>query len=186
MSSPIPESQSDSPSGQRNLAIFGGLVVLTVGIILSSYYLRGDDRPTPQELASAALANTTRTDQTAAAVRLGTYGEPAAKVELRRVLRETTVPDVKAACIEGLGKVWDYESMDLLLDAVEFGSPKVRGRAAVVITRMTGRDRRYRAKAPAAERQRLVRFMCEDWEEIRNSPYFEDLKQRLREGHERN
>jgi len=186
MSLPISDSLSESPNGQRFLAIFGGLVVFTVGIILFGYYVRGDDRPTPQELANAALAKTTPTDQATAAVRLGTYGEPAAKVELRRVLRETALPDVRAACIEGLGKLWDYESMDLLLDAVEFGSPKVRGRAAVVITRMTGCDRRYRAEAPAAERQRLVRFMREDWEEIRNSPYFDDLKQRLREGHEPN
>ncbi len=140
-------------------------------------------QPTPAELAEVALNGPTPTERAKAAVQLADYGDEALE-QLRRVLQESAEPDVQSACVEGLGKLWDYDSMDVFLDILEKGPMKVRGRAAVIVSRMTGRNRRYRVGASLMERQRWVRYMHEDWEEIRNSAHFDDLKRRLRESHE--
>lgn len=145
----------------------------------------GEHQPTPEELVELALNAPSSTERARAAVQLADYGEEA-KPHLRRVLADSTQEDVQAACIEGLGKLWDYESMDLLIGLVEDGYPKIRGRAAVVVTRMIGRDRRYRAGAPLEERLVWVRHVKQDWETIRTSPpsHFDELKERLRASHE--
>ena len=175
--------ESMRESGIRARIVF--VVLAIVGCTwLSTWLLTARDTGVAsEELVQIALEGATRAEQTTAAIRLADYGGQA-REQLRRLFNETNQPDVQAACIEGLGKLWDYESMDQLLNAVESGAPKVRGRAAVVISRLTGRDRRFQSDAPAAQRRRWVGFMREDWEEIRNSPYFGDLQRRLRESHD--
>jgi hypothetical protein len=149
------------------------------------HWPRGDDRPAPAELAQAALSAPTLSEQTAAAAQLADYGD-AALDALRQVVAATTQPAVKAVCVEGLAKLWDYQSMDLFLELAEHGPPQVRGRAAQVFMRMTGRQRPYFAGASPAERQILIRHMRADWEEIQKATAEDrdELKRRLRESHE--
>lgn len=157
---------------------------MAVGICLFiAWFNQSPKGPSPDELAEVALHAATELERETAAVKLADYG-PAATEALRRVAAQTTDPAVMGLAIEGIGKLWDYDSLDILLNAVERGPEQVRGRAAVVISRMTGRDRRYRSDDSPEDRKRQVRYMREDWQEIRQSPYFDDLKKRLRESHE--
>jgi len=160
------------------------VVIIGIGSALSRWR-QVEPRPSPDELARAALNAPSVDEQTAAAVKLADYGEEALAA-LRRVARETTEPAVKAVCLEGLAKLWDYQSMDLFLELAETGPPRVRGRAAQVAMRMTGRQRPYFASAPEAERRLLVRHMRADWDEIQNASAedCDELKRRLRESHE--
>ena len=140
----------------------------------------------PVELAELALHAPTVTEQTEAVVQLADFGEEALAA-LRRVLDETTQPDVQSACLEGLGRLWDYDSMERILDLAESGPPRVRGRAAQVVMRMTGRLRRYESNAPEAKRRVLVQYMRQDWDEIQRASDEDrnELKRRLRESHEK-
>jgi hypothetical protein len=150
------------------------------------YFGRGKSAASPDELVELALNGPSVTEQTAAAIKLADYGEEALP-GLRRVAKESKEPSVSAVSVEGLAKLWDYESMNLFLDLAENGPPQTRGRAAQTVMRMTGRQRPYAASAPAAERQILIKHMRADWEEIKAAtPEDRDeLKRRLREADER-
>ena len=141
---------------------------------------------TPDQLADIALNGATVDERTKAAVVLADYGE-AALPSLRSVVKESDVEAVQSVCLQGLAKQWDYESMDLFLDLAETGPPRVRGRAAQVFMRMTGRQRPFQASAPEPHRSLLVSHMRADWKQIQAATPAEqeDLKRRLRESHEK-
>jgi hypothetical protein len=167
-----------SPAG-----IVMGLVIACLGAFV--FFSQNNSTPSPEELVELALNAPSDTERAAAAIKLADYGEEAL-AGLRRVAKESTEPAVTAVSIEGLSKLWDYDSMDLFLDLAENGPPHVRGRAAQTVMRMTGRHRPYSASAPAADRQLLVKHMRADWEAIKAaSPEDRDeLKRRLRESDE--
>ena len=155
------------------------------GLAAVWFFWRWAASPSADDLIALALNGPSVTAQTQAAIQLASYGEDAV-VGLRRVAAQSTEPPVKVACIEGLTKLWDYDSMDLLLDLAENGDSRVRGRAAQAIMRMTGRHRRFLATAPESERKLLADYMRADWEEIKNASEAnrDELKRRLRESHE--
>jgi hypothetical protein len=166
-----------------------GIVLgLVIAACFGAFFYFGRDKaaPSPEELVELALNAPSETERTAAAIKLADYGEEALP-GLRRVANESTESAVTAISIEGLSKLWDYESMDMFLDLAENGPPHTRGRAAQTVMRMTGRHRPYRASAPAADRKLLVKHMRADWEEIKAaSPEDRDeLKRRLREADEK-
>lgn len=166
-----------------------GIVLgLVVAACFGAFFYFGQNKsaPSPDELAGLALNAPSETERTAAAIKLADYGEEAL-AGLRRVAHESTEPAVTAVSVEGLAKLWDYDSMDLFLEMAEKGPPHTRGRAAQTVMRMTGRHRPYSASAPAADRQLLVKHMRADWEEIKAaSPEDRDeLKRRLRESDEK-
>ena len=159
-------------------------VLLVVLAVVTLNRLRTPAGPSIEQLTETALHGSTPTERAEAAVGLSDAG-PEALAPLRRVLAESEDPPVQAACLTGLAKLWDYESMELLLELMETGPPRVRGRAAQAFMRMTGRQRRYAANAPEAERRRLVDFMRQDWEEIAAASEEDraELVRRLRESH---
>ena len=134
--------------------------------------------------AELALNAESSDAQQRAAIQLADYGD-GAQEHLRRVFGESTSDTVRMICIDGFGATWDYDSMGTLLDSIEDPSSEVRGRAAQVIAKLTGRDRRFRANGLEEERALLLRHMREDWEEIRNSPHMDELVRRLKESHEK-
>ena len=156
-----------------------------VGAIAVWFLWQWVTSPSIDDLVELALNGSSVTAQTQAAIQLARYGENALE-GLRRVAVQSAEPAVKAACIEGLGKLWDYDSMDLLIDLADSGEARVRGRAAQVIMRMTGRHRRFGATASESERKLLAEHMHADWEEIKNASDADrdELKRRLRESHE--
>ncbi len=161
-------------------------VILALGLAgLAWAYLPWETRATPEELAELALTAQSEEERAKAAAKLSDYG-PESLEFLRHVAQETTDPPVQAICLQGLARLWDYESMDLLLDMAESGSPLVRGQAAQAVMRMTGRTRPYAASASVAQRETLVGHMREDWQQIQNATPEdrEELKRRLRESHE--
>jgi hypothetical protein len=164
-----------------------GIVLgLVVAACFGAFVFFGQNKsPSPEELAELALNAPSDTERAAAAIKLADYGEQAL-AGLRRVAKESTEPAVTAVSIQGLAKLWDYDSMELFLDLAENGPPQTRGRAAQTVMRMTGRRRRYSASAPEADRQLLVGHMRADWEAIKAaSPEDRDeLKRRLRESDE--
>jgi hypothetical protein len=165
---------------------------IVLGLVIAAcfgaffYFGQNKSAASPDELVELALNGPSETERTAAAIKLADYGEDALP-GLRRVAAESTESAVTAISIEGLAKLWDYESMEMFLDLAENGPPHTRGRAAQTVMRMTGRHRPYMASAPAAERQLLVGHMRADWEEIKAaSPEDRDeLKRRLRESDEK-
>jgi len=169
-----------SPAG----IVLGLVIAACFGAFL--YFGQNKSAASPDELVELALNAPSETEQTAAAIKLADYGEEAL-LGLRRVANESTHPAVTAVCIEGLAKLWDYDSMEMFLDLAENGPPHTRGRAAQTVMRMTGRHRPYSASAPSADRQLLVKHMRADWEEIKAaSPEDRDeLKRRLRESDEK-
>ena len=76
----------------------------------------------------------------------------------------------------GLGMQWDFDSMDLLLKAMEDDSPVVRSRGAGAVARMLSRNRRFQAYGPEADRARIIGFYRADWEQLRSSSYFEEYR----------
>ena len=169
-----------SPAG----IVLGLVIAGCVGAFF--FFSQNKSTPSPEELVELALNAPSDTERAAAAIKLADYGEEAL-AGLRRVVKESTEPAVTAVSIEGLAKLWDYDSMDLFLDLAENGPPHVRGRAAQTVMRMTGRHRLYSASAPATDRQLLVGHMRADWEAIKAaSPEDRDeLKRRLRESDEK-
>jgi hypothetical protein len=166
-----------------------GIVLgLVIAACFGAFFYFGRDKPapSPEELVELALNAPSETERTAAAIKLADYGEEALP-GLRRVAVESKESAVTAISIEGLSKLWDYESMDMFLELAENGPPHTRGRAAQTVMRMTGRHRPYSASAPAADRQLLVKHMRADWEEIKAAkPEDRDeLKRRLREADEK-
>jgi hypothetical protein len=161
-------------------------VAAAVVVVIAVWFLwRWATSPSSDDLVDLALNGPSVTAQTQAAIQLISYGEDALE-GLRRVAAQSTEPSVKVACIEGLAKLWDYDSMDLLVDFAENGDTRVRGRAAQAIMRMTGRHRRFVATAPESERKLLAEHMRADWQEIKNASDADrdELKRRLRESHE--
>ena len=153
--------------------VFLGLFVVVYGCIL----LRGrsPDIRSVEELAQQALQADSRQKRERAAVQLASRGEESI-VHLRQVLSTSESPQVRAACVEGLGRQWDYDSIEELFAALEDPSPLVRGRAGAALMRMLGRQRDFRADAPPEERQHFIRLLRGDWEEMKDKAPLERFR----------
>jgi hypothetical protein len=157
----------------KRLLVVLGIVVVVVGAVHCWFYLGHWRWPaSPKALARRALSGATVEQRTAAAVRLADCGVRA-REELRQVFRESDTPEVRAACIHGLGAIEDYDSMDMLLDELGSESLIVRGAAGVAVSRMVmGHDleRPFRANDPEEDRAKAIEALRQYWEELRGSP----------------
>ena len=93
----------------------------------------------PEALADAALTLRLPAERERAAAALAATSSDESRQHLRRVYRQSKSPSVRAACIGGIARGWDYDSMDSLLVALEDESPLVRGRAGGGCTGNAGR-----------------------------------------------
>jgi len=129
----------------------------------------------PEALARQALTADGADERQRAAVDLSGAGKAAAP-HLRRVLRESNDPAVRAACAQGLGDVRGYEAMDLLLDLLGDEDALVRSRAVKAISRLLRRDLRFPVQGSAADRGKAQAAIRQVWEEIRDSPLLEHIR----------
>ncbi|MDE0735626.1 MAG: hypothetical protein OSB47_07375 [Pirellulaceae bacterium] len=159
---------------RATLLIIAGILALVVGWI---YFAPGDSIPSPEELAEQALNAATSEEQEAAAVKLSQSGQ-AGITQLRRVYQESTVVEVRAACIKGLGVLRDYDSMAIFFDGLEDDSALIRGRAGVAMVRMLGRDYRFRANGSVADRVKSITGMQKAWEEM--EPDLDRIKEEMK------
>jgi hypothetical protein len=163
-----------------------GVVVLCAGVYYCLRLFGGGAEASPEELARQALNGATTADKVEAAVRLGDCG-PEAVDELRRVLQDSNVPGVRAACIEGLGRNEDYESVDAMLGLLEDESVTVRSTAGAVASNLIPGpkvDPPFKADGPEAERKKAIEELKSNWEEYRDSPLLNRHKRELQKGQE--
>jgi hypothetical protein len=149
--------------------VFAILLVLTAGYYTYSFFWGGERLPPPEELARRALEAGSPEEQEKAALDLARSGEPA-REHLRRVLAETRSPQVRAAVVEGLGALRDWESMPKLLDLLGDPDVKVRGRAGVAVTSLLGQDFSFRADDSADKRARIIRDMRSTYNKLQKAP----------------
>jgi HEAT repeat protein len=168
----------------RILLVVLGVVILLVGSVHAWFYLGGWVwPPSPEKLAEQALNGATVVERAEAAILLADCGYTAVE-QLRRVLRESDTPEVRAACINGLGLVRDYESMDLFVELLEDESLVVRSSAGSVVPGMiTGHVPKftYLADDPVETRQKAIESLRQAWEELRDSPLLNRYKRLLQE-----
>ena len=165
---------------QKLLLITGGaFVLLAVSVYGLRALLSGDHEPTIAELVDTAENAPEHAERERAAVELGNRGLKALP-HLRALAQQSDSKAVRAAALYGLGMQWDFDSMDVLLNAMEDESPVVRSRAAGAVARMLSRDRRFQAHGPETDRARIVGFYRTDWEQLRNAPYFDTYKDEVK------
>lgn len=154
-------------------------VAIVLGVLVAAFYgwrmLQLWGRPSAAALARRALTAESEAERQQAAVDLASAGEAAVE-HLRRVFHESDDVDVRAACVQGLGDLRDYESVELLVDALGDKSPAVRARAAQALGRLLRRDLRFPVASADAERikaQAAVRDTCQ---QLRAAGLFEHLQ----------
>ena len=161
---------------RKSLVVGVVLAVMAVGYCGSRWLLSGAE--SPAALAHRALNAPTEQEQEEAAVALSYSTRAGVEEHLRTVLRESQVPAVRAACIQGVRVRQYYGSAELLFAALEDPSPLVSGRAAATLTQWLGRDHFFRPDAPREQRDRTIRAMRQSWEEIQTSPLLKEYWQR--------
>jgi len=158
-------------------ALFGLCLVAVGAIIALIAANRGPARPSIEELEQQAVSGGQVTDQQRAVNQLTESGS-AARPALRRTLRQAAEPEVKAASIQGLGQLYDYESMDDLLKALDDPSPLVRGRAGVAVQRLLGADFGFSPELEGEQLEQKITVLKKEWERMRGSRLLEDFKKR--------
>jgi hypothetical protein len=155
--------------------------LVALAVVYGLPYILGGDKPrSREELAEAALNASTPQEQESAAVDLAALGKDA-EPQLARVFKESNVPEVKAAVIQGLAAIWSYDNMPALLDALDDDSALVRARAGRAVQNMMSVEYHFRAQASAAERKPVVKAIRDRWEVFRKSKQLEKWKQRLQD-----
>jgi HEAT repeat protein len=147
-----------------------GLLTLTIGVYgYSALSGRGDKLPPAAKLADQALTASTPDAREKAALDLARFGQ-GAEPHLRRVLTESTQASVKAAVIQGLAALGDWESMPQLIDALEDADAQVQGRAQAAVTHLLGKDFFFRPADEPLDVAVAIRGVRAEYERIRTSP----------------
>jgi len=164
---------------QRNLFIVLGVLLALAAVVHGwGLFRRGERLASPDELAEQALHAESPQKQEIAAFELAQLGKEA-KQQLRRVLGESSLPQVRAECIRGLAAQWDFDSMETFLDALDDQSPLVRGRASAAVQRMMSVNVDFPHKAPPEEREPVVKHLRQRWQSMQDSGILESWKKRL-------
>jgi hypothetical protein len=155
--------------------ILSGIVVVIGGLALwvhCRYWPNGRSAPLEQ-LARQAKATDAPEAAAAAAAKLAAMGG-AASEHLRTLLRESPLPRVRAEAVSGLSLQDNFDNVPAILDALSDESRLVRNRAGEAIMRLFCVNFDYRADDPPEIRERKVREIRLEWEEMRrrgrNSP----------------
>jgi HEAT repeat protein len=164
---------------RQSVFIAAGVLLLLIVTVAGIWFFTGSRELTADEWLEKALTGQSLEEREAAAVALSDLNPPALP-QLRQLLKETKDPTVKSATIAALGRHYDFDSMEAIIAAMEDESSVVRGRAAAVVARFLGRDRRFRADGPEADRARIIKYSREDWEMVKTSPHFEGFKRKIR------
>jgi len=148
--------------GNRNLQytiLAGSLTVLL--LLLGWQFFPRAKVSAPEGLAAVALSDADEDQREQAALQLSRHPEqPLA--EMRQVFRQSSSPRVKAAAAEGLGALRDWDSVPLLLAAMDDSSEWLRGRAAQAVRRIAVDPLfAFRPDAPPPQRRRVIELIRE-------------------------
>lgn len=166
---------------QNRLYTIAGALALIAALYWGWRFLRsGNPGLSPEELVQLALGAETSREQEEAVAKLTALGA-AAKPYLREVLSKSSARGVRAECLRGLAELYDYDSMEALLAALDDESALVRGRAEVAVERMLSFESAYHYDDPPAQRRAAAEALREYWEQHRNSPIFKKWLERLKE-----
>lgn len=161
------------------------LFVALLGVYTWRWLGNFTESEAPEQLASAALDASRAGDRELATAKLADQAtaEPddRAKVQLRRVFRESEIPEVRATAMMGLAHGWDYESVDEIIDALADSSPLVRGRAGAAIQQLFGVDFYFRAHDPQPERDKAIAAIRDWWDKLRTSNKLKDWQRQVRQ-----
>jgi len=160
------------------LPALGGTILL-VAVVYGCRYWNWEEKRTPEELARIALEGETPEARQLAAAELTEYGEEA-KSLMREVLSQSDHENVRATMIHGLGRIYDYDSMEIILAGLQDESPIVRGRSAVAARKMIGRSFHYDPSMSKEQRAEVVQAIRKEWENIRDSGLIEHFKERMK------
>lgn len=158
----------------------GGLLLVWVLVVLYFYVPWSGGAPNAKDLETKALQDPAAAERQKAVVQLSKL-KAAGLENLRNLVRQSKDADVRALALEALGTQWDYDSMDLILAALDDEAEPVRGRAGVVAQRLLGLAIEYHAEDPPAKRQQTAKRMQEEWKKMENSELLRDFKIRLKE-----
>jgi len=121
--------------------------------------------PSPDRLAVKALSDKELREKVNAVVEMSMIKAPDPTPQLRRVLKETTDPEVQAQAITALAFRLDSESTSQFYAALDHASPKVRQAAYAGVLRFHGgglpEELQYSADAPSEDRAQVVRRLQE-------------------------
>ena len=136
--------------------------VLVVAVAVGRWWFSGSEFPPPEVLAATALSDQPEEEREKAAEVLARHPDrPLA--QLKRVAAESESPRVRAAAVLGLGALRDWESMPLLIEALESPSVFLRERAASAVRQILNRDFGFRARGGDAERRQAVETIKRCW-----------------------
>jgi hypothetical protein len=148
------------------LAVLGILVVGLVWV----YWPERDEAP--EAIARLALQAPDARNQLEAVSKLAalaaihgrTEKQNGYREQLGRVFKESTNPQVRAACAAGFAQLADYDRMPALLDALADESTDVRAAAGQAVERMMNVSRGFNADDPPERRSVTVKLLRDDWE----------------------
>lgn len=166
---------------RRPLLIAAGVLFLIVVVVYGIRLLPSGGPPPAEELARLALEADSAEEREKAAIQLTDAEGLEALEHLRRVATESKDANVRAVCVLEIGDRRDYESMDLLLAALDDESALVRARAAKAVGRIIGREYHYAHNAPRSERQSTIDAIQACWQEMQTSQAMMDKLKELRE-----
>lgn len=128
--------------------------------------------PNIASLQQTALSGATEQEQVRAAQQLGQIGRPALEA-LRVVSQESQNPGVVSVCILAMSRLYDYDSMDVLLAKLEDDAIGVRSSAATALEKLLGRDYHFPVEGNESERADVRDRIIEDWNLYNGSELFE-------------
>ncbi|MEM7456320.1 MAG: hypothetical protein AAF456_18375 [Planctomycetota bacterium] len=150
-----------------------GLVLLGVVYVLPIL-----QRPGADALVEKALTATDEREQVRAARDLVALGNTA-QSGLRQLMSDSTNESVVSVAIAGAAELYDYDSMDLIIDKLDDPSLEVRTAAGKATTGLLGRDHHFPAGGSEVERARIKAQIEEDWQSYNGSELFEFNRNRL-------
>lgn len=152
--------------------------VLLVAVVYGCRYIDWDTKRLPDELADVALTGSTPEDRQLAAAELTEYGEEA-KTHMRDVLARSDDPNVRGICINGLAKIYDYESIEIMLAGLDDESPVIQGSCLVALRKLLGRSFHFDPSMGEDARKKRIAQIRAEWESIRDSGLAEQFKERM-------
>ena len=155
--------------------LFRCAILAAAAVLLAVWFFSGDTPSTPQQLVEQALNWPTAVERKTAAIELSQRDDVPVE-SVRSVFRQSESAEVRAAAVQGLGRVRDVDTLPELIDAMEDESPLVRGRAGAAVRRIVGLNYEFRALDPPEERAKAVAFYRKFWKEARGSKFVEFMK----------
>ena len=126
--------------------------------------------PSPEELARKVLEAQTPQEQERAAIALADVGVPALP-QIRELAADPKTPlPVKLRMMDAVVGARDWDSMPMLLNAMESESVEIRGRATGSVMAMLGATFQFPVDGSVQSRQKAMQAIRAEYEKINQNP----------------